>query len=100
MAKKSTNIPKLGMSRSEIKKYIALREKRKILFQKDLMGKRLIFNEDVFLEDGSVDFKLYYINKEDDIKNEKTIIYIDTYSNRKKREASNKEYWHRRKAAM
>ena len=94
MAKKATET-KPRLSREEVREYIALREKKRIILQKELTGKRMIYSEDIINDDGSVDFKLYYINKEENIRDSETIIYTDLYSERKKRETAIKE--HRRK---
>ena len=87
------------MSRETKKKIIEERQIKDILFQDDLKGKIIFYNEDEIQTDGTFDLVYYYIDKKTDPKDPETIIWRDKYSSRKIRENSIEEFKRRRQRA-
>lgn len=87
------------MSRETKKKIIEERQIKDILFQDDLKGKIIFYNEDEIQTDGTFDLVYYYIDKKTDPKDPETIIWRDKYSSRKTRENSIEEFKRRRQRA-
>ena len=87
------------MSRETKKKIIEERQIKDILFQDDLKGKVIFYNEDEIQKDGTFDLIYYYVDKKTDPKDPETIIWRDKFSSRKARENSIKEFKKRRQRA-
>ena len=80
------------MPHEERKKRIDEMQKKRIMFSNELIGKVIIYNEDIRNDKNEVDFILYYIAIDEDIMDSETIIYVDSYNERKKREEAKKEF--------
>lgn len=99
MVKRMNTQTEERMSRETKKKIIEERQIKDILFQDDLKGKIIFYNEDEIQTDGTFDLVYYYIDKKTDPKDPETIIWRDKYSSRKTRENSIEEFKRRRQRA-
>lgn len=99
MVKRMNTQTEERMSRETKKKIIEERQIKDILFQDDLKGKIIFYNEDEIQTDGTFDLVYYYIDKKTDPKDPETIIWRDKYSSRKTRENSIEEFKKRRQRA-
>lgn len=73
------------------------RKQRNIMFSSDLEGKGIVYFDNVFFDDGSVDVIYYYIDEKDDLRNPATIIWVDYASEQKRRKQATKEFYDKRK---
>lgn len=87
------------MDSEERKCLIDKREQKNIFIQEQLQDKAVIYHEYEFKEDGTVDIIFYLITKGEDLTDMGTVIYIDRYSNRKRRERCAREAKLRRRRA-
>lgn len=99
MVKRMNTQTEERMSRETKKKIIEERQIKDILFQDDLKGKIIFYDEDEIQTDGTFDLVYYYIDKKTDPKDPETIIWRDKYSSRKTRENSIEEFKRRRQRA-
>ena len=99
MVKRMNTQTEERMSRETKKKIIEERQVKDILFQDDLKGKIIFYDEDEIQTDGTFDLVYYYIDKKTDPKDPETIIWRDKYSSRKTRENSIEEFKRRRQRA-
>lgn len=94
------NISVVNMPHEERKKRIDEMQKKRIMFSNELIGKVIIYNEDIRNDKNEVDFILYYIAIDEDIMDSETIIYVDSYNERKKREEAKKEFERKRRRVV
>ena len=94
------NISVVNMPHEERKKRIDEMQKKRIMFSNELRGKVIIYNEDIRNDKNEVDFILYYIAIDEDIMDSETIIYVDSYNERKKREEAKKEFERKRRRVV
>ena len=99
MVKRMNTQTEERMSRETKKKIIEERQVKDILFQDDLKGKIIFYDEDEIQTDGTFDLVYYYIDKKTDPKDPETIIWRDKYISRKTRENSIEEFKRRRQRA-
>ena len=92
MVKRMNTQTEERMSRETKKKIIEERQIKDILFQDDLKGKIIFYDEDEIQTDGTFDLVYYYIDKKTDPQDPETIIWRDKYSSRKTRENSIEEF--------
>lgn len=88
------------LSEEEKKKLISERIMKPVMFSKELIDKKFIYSETIIYKDGSVDFKKYYIDKKSSLKDPETVVYVDYYSEEKRRETAKKEFKEKRRRIM
>lgn len=74
--------------------------KKPVMFSKDLNNKVLVFSETIIYKDGTADIRKYYIDKGASLKNPETVVYVDYYSEEKRRETAKKEFKEKRRRIM
>ena len=86
-----------NVSKEERKKLIDQREQKTIMFEKDLLDKFIIYHEVIWLDDNTVETIYFYMDKNDDLFDEKTVIYKEKYSDQIKRREAMKKFAQKKK---
>lgn len=86
------------MSNEEKKKLIEGKKQQKIMFEKDLNDKVIIYHETFFvsIEDNLVDALYYYVDVNAELDNPELIIYTEKYSDKMQRKKALEE-WKKKK---
>lgn len=86
-----------NVTKEERKKLIDQREQKTIMFEKDLNDKFIVYHEVIWLDDNTVETIYYYMDKNDDLFDEKTVIYKEKYSDQVKRRKAMKKFAQKKK---